>query len=96
MVLRLRDPRGLPIVTENDGLVIEIGHIEYNGNIAKVYIPKRFVEALKLDKNNDKAYLMIRNGKSITFIRDDELIEKLKPLIYAARKAHEKLKKRLK
>lgn len=92
-MLILNDVRGLPVETDSD-IMIEIGRIEYIGNIAKIYIPKRFREALKLNKAKDREYLMIKGkDSSITLIRDDDMIDNLKPKVYAARKAYEELKK---
>ena len=91
-----RDLRGLPIFKEA-GLTVELGRIQYTGNTAKVYLPYKVREALKLDPQKDNALILVYDDAegTLILIRNERLLDALKPQILEARKAYQTIKNTL-
>jgi hypothetical protein len=87
-----RDLRGLPIF-EEAGLTVELGRIQYTGNTAKVYLPYKVREALKLDPEKDNALILIYDETkgTLILIHNGLLLNTLKPQILEARKTYQNI-----
>ena len=96
VVAMYRDLRGLPIFKEA-GLTVELGRIQYTGNTAKVYLPYKVREALKLDPQKDNALILVYDDAegTLILIRNERLLDALKPQILEARKAYQTIKNTL-
>ena len=86
------DIRGVPIFKEI-GLTVELGRIQYTGNTAKVYLPQKVREALRLDPQRDNALVLLYDEKMgiLVAIHNNRLLDSLKPQILEARKAYQKV-----
>jgi hypothetical protein len=82
-----RDCRGQPIFDEAD-IAVELGRLQYAGNTAKVYLPQKVREALRLDPQKDNALVMIYDDESgiLILVPNKLLCDRLRPEILEARR----------
>ena len=82
-----KDIRGIRHFKEEEGQLVELGRLCFRGNAAKLYLPKRVCNALKLDRERDKTLVIVGVDENTLFlIKDKEVANELKPRILEARK----------
>jgi len=85
--MMFKDVHGLRHYKEETGSVVELGRIEYKGSAAKLYLPKRVCNALKLDREKDSTLVIVAaDHNSLFLIKDSAVAEMLKPQILEKRK----------
>jgi hypothetical protein len=81
-----RDIRGLAHFDEDERTVVELGRLTFKGNAAKLYLPKRVCNALRLDPIKDSTFIIVApDNSSLLLIKDSEIVEMLKPKILKLR-----------
>ncbi len=81
-----RDIRGLTCFEEDEGTVVELGRLTFKGNAAKLYLPKRVCNALRLDRTKDSTFVIVApDHTSLLLVKDSEIVEVLKPRILKLR-----------
>ena len=92
----MRDVRGV-LITNDPNITVELGRIQYNGNTAKVYLPKKVRDALKLDPQKDNAMILLYDHKNgtVQMILNQTLRNSLRPQILASRKLYSRIKRKI-
>ncbi len=84
------DIRGLKHFKEEKGQLVELGRLNFTANgMARMYLPKRVCNRLKLDKEKDSTLIILSHtANSLFLIKDSEAVRILKPEILKKRKPY--------
>ena len=82
------DIRGLKHFKEEKGQLVELGRLNFTANgMARIYLPKRVCNRLKLDKEKDSTLIILSHtANSLFLIKDSKAVQMLKPEILKKRR----------
>ena len=85
--MSFKDRYGIRHFKEEPDPVVELGRINYRGNAARLYLPKRICERLKLDWEKDTTLIIVAHAhNSLFLIKDDEVVDMMRPRILRLRR----------
>ncbi len=83
----MKDIHGIRHFKDKPNPVVELGRINYKGNSAHLYLPKRICEKLRLDWEKDYALIIVAHTENSLFlVKDKEVTKMISPKILAIRK----------
>ena len=81
-----KDIHGIKHWKEEPDPVVELGRINYKGGVARMYLPKRICNKLKLDREKDHTLIIVAHTANTLFlIKDNEVAHMLRPRILKMR-----------
>jgi len=87
--MSFKDRYGIRHFKEEPDPVVELGRISYKGNAARLYLPRRICDKLKLDWERDTTLIIMAHGENSLFlVKDSEIADMLKPKILELRRPY--------
>lgn len=87
----MKSKRCLPVILEDNPLVIESPHLKQQANGYYLYLSRRVSDHLNISKG-DKTLLLIAEENYALIIKDPKLIERYRSQILEAKHTYERLK----